>query len=372
MADTDGRGGEARVKERIVEPTSTGVPTGGDGTVRRGTGRVTMQQVAAEAGVSVSTVSKVINDRYGVASETSRVVTEVIERLGYEASLVARSLRNRRTNVIGVLVADFEPFSTEVLKGAADAIRGTGYELVAYSAGGRVDAHIGWERRYLSRVMGTLVDGAVLVTPTITEVQYEGPIVAVDPHTGPSDLPTVTADNLGGARLGVDHLIELGHRRIGMVTGRPDLVSAQLREQGYRDSHAAAGIPVDERLLAAGAFEPEPARAAARSLLELPDPPTAIFAANDLSALATLEAAAELDIDVPGRLSVVGFDNIPESALAHPPLTTVQQPIRQMGREAITMLVTLITGDHVVEEVHVSLDTTLVVRRSTAAPGGAS
>ena len=108
----------------------------------------------------------------------------MINRLGYEASLVARSLRNRRTNVIGVLVADFEPFSTEVLKGAADAIRGTGYELVAYSAGGRVDEHVGWERRYLSRLMGTLVDGAVLVTPTVTDVQYDGPIVAVDPHTG--------------------------------------------------------------------------------------------------------------------------------------------------------------------------------------------
>ena len=328
-------------------------------------GRVTMQQVAAEAGVSVSTVSKVINGRYGVASETFEHVTGVIGRLGYEASLVARSLRNRRTNVIGVLVADFEPFSTEVLKGAADAIRGTGFELVAYSAGGRVDAHVGWERRYLSRVMGTLVDGAVLVTPTVTEVQYDGPIVAVDPHTGPSSMPTVTADNLQGARQAVDHLLDLGHRRIGMVTGRPDLVSAQLREQGYRESHAAAGLAVDESLLAAGAFEPEPARAAARTLLSLPEPPTAIFAANDLSALATLEAAAELGIDVPGALAVVGFDNIPESALAHPPLTTVDQRIRQMGREAITMLVTMITGEEALKSLHVNLDTTLVVRQSS-------
>src|SRR3954454_5596454 len=130
------------------------------------TGRVTMQQVAAEAGVSVSTVSKVINGRYGVASDTVENVTAVIERLGYEASLVARSLRNHRTNVIGVLVADFEPFSAEVLKGAADAIRGTGFELVVYSAGGRVGEHVGWERRYLSRLSGTLIDGAVLVTPT--------------------------------------------------------------------------------------------------------------------------------------------------------------------------------------------------------------
>lgn len=329
------------------------------------TGRVTMQQVAAEAGVSVSTVSKVINGRYGVAPETFEHVTGVINRMGYEASLVARSLRNTRTNVIGVLVADFEPFSTEVLKGVADAIRGTGYELVAYSAGGRADEHVGWERRYLSRVMGTLVDGAVIVTPTVTDVQYDGPVVAVDPHTGRSRLPTVAADNLQGARLGVEHLMELGHTRIGMVTGRPDLVSAQLREQGYRDALHAGGLRVDEDLIALGAFDPEQARDAARTLLTLPDPPTAIFAANDGSALATLEVAAELGVAVPGQLSLVGFDNIPESALAEPPLTTVQQPMRQLGRDAASMLVSLIAGAEP-EQINITLDTTLVRRQSTA------
>lgn len=334
-------------------------------------GRVTMQQVAAEAGVSVSTVSKVINGRYGVASATAAHVNAVIERLGYEASLVARSLRNARTNVIGLLVMDFEPFSTEVLKGAADAIRGSGFELVAYSAGGSLDDHIGWERRYLSRVMGTLVDGAVLVTPTVTDVKHTGPIVAVDPHTGRSSLPTVTSDNLQGGRLAVDHLLALGHRRIGMVTGRPDLSSAELREQGYRDAHAAAGVPVDEALLRRGGYDPEQARKASLELLQLPDPPTAIFAANDISAMVTLEVAADLGIDVPGRLSVVGFDNIPESALADPPLTTVQQPMRQLGHDAITMLIALISGDRVADT-HVTLETTLVPRASSAAPGGAA
>jgi LacI family transcriptional regulator, galactose operon repressor len=332
---------------------------------RAGGSRVTMHQVAAEAGVSVSTVSKVINGRYGVASETVENVNQVIERLGYEASLVARSLRNHRTNVIGVLVADFEPFSVEVLKGAADAIHGSGFELVAYSSGGRVDEHVGWERRYLSRLMGTLVDGAVLVTPTVTDVPFDGPIVAVDPHTGSSRLPTVTADNLQGARLGVGHLLELGHTRIGMITGRADLVSAQRREQGYREALQAAGLPVDEALVRNGAFEPEPAHVAARELLTLPEPPTAIFAANDLSALETLEVAAELGVRVPDQLSVVGFDNIPESALADPPLTTVEQPIRRMGHDAIEMLTTLIRGG-VLEEPHVTVETRLEVRRSTA------
>ncbi len=333
--------------------------------------RVTMQQVAAEAGVSVSTVSKVVNGRYGVASDTVEHVSAVIERLGYEVSLVARSLRNHRTNVLGVLVADFEPFSVEVLKGAADALRGSGYELVAYSAGGRFDEHVGWERRYLSRVMGTLVDGAVLVTPTVTDVQYDGFIVAVDPHTGPSRLPTVAADNLQGARLAVEHLLALGHTRIGMVTGRPDLISAQLREQGYREALAAAGIPVDESLLRVGAFETEQAGDAARQLLELADRPTAVFAANDLSALATLEVATGLGLRVPDDLSLVGFDNIPEAAQVQPSLTTVDQPMRQMGHDAVEMLLALI-ADRPLAATHVTLDTRLVVRASTAAPGGRS
>ncbi|MDK3254961.1 LacI family DNA-binding transcriptional regulator [Blastococcus capsensis] len=334
-------------------------------------GRVTMQQVAAEAGVSISTVSKVINGRYGVSAGTVDHVTRVIDRLGYEASLVARSLRNRRTNVIGVLVMDFEPFSTEVLKGVADAIHGSGYELIAYSAGGHVEARVGWERRSLTRLMGSLVDGAVLVTPTVTDVQADGPVVAVDPHTGPSRLPSVAADNLQGARLGVTHLLELGHTRIGMITGRSDLLSAQQREQGYREALVAAGLRVDETLMRSGGFEPEPAREAARDLLSRPEPPTAVFAANDLSALMTLEVATELGLDVPRQLSVVGFDNIPESALADPPLTTVQQPIRRMGQEATTMLLALISGEEVAD-VHVTLATSLVLRASTASPRATS
>lgn len=330
-------------------------------------GRVTMQQVAEEAGVSISTVSKVLNGRYGVSADTVDHVTRVVDRLGYEASLVARSLRNRRTNVIGVLVMDFEPFSTEVLKGVADAIHGSGYELIAYSAGGHVEAHVGWERRSLSRLMGSLVDGAVLVTPTVTDVQADGPVVAVDPHTGPSGLPSVAADNLQGARLGVEHLLALGHTRIGMITGRPDLLSAQQREQGYREALGAAGIRVDETLVRRGDFDTEPAREAARQLLSLPEPPTAVFAANDLSAMVTLEVAAELGMDVPGRLSVVGFDNIPESALADPPLTTVQQPIRRMGEEAAAMLLALISGEDVPDP-HRTQETSVVVRASTAPP----
>ncbi|MEV5716691.1 LacI family DNA-binding transcriptional regulator [Amycolatopsis mediterranei] len=329
--------------------------------------RVTIRDVAARAGVSVATVSKVINERYGVSAATLARVRAVIEELGYEASLVAQSLRNHRTNVIGILVADLEPFSTELLKGAADAIRGSGFELVVYSAGGRTGDPLGWEKRYLSRLSGTLVDGAVLVTPTVSlEVVPGTPVVAVDPHTGPSHLPTIDSDNLRGAQLATEHLLELGHRRIGFLAGRPDLQSAELRKTGYLRALTAAGITPDEDLIRIGAYDPEVSAASAHALLTGPDRPTAVFAANDISAIATVGAARELGLTVPDDLSVVGFDNVPESALCSPPLTTVDQPIREMGHRAIRMLIALINGDDV-DRTHVTLDTGLVVRRSTRA-----
>ena len=329
--------------------------------------RVTIRDVAARAGVSVATVSKVINDRYGVSAATLARVRAVIDELGYEASLVAQSLRNHRTNVIGILVADLEPFSTELLKGAADAIRGSGFELVVYSAGGRTGDPAGWEKRYLSRLSGTLVDGAVLVTPTVSLEAVPGtPVVAVDPHTGPSHLPTIDSDNLRGAQLATEHLLELGHRRIAFLAGRPDLESAELRKTGYLRALTAAGISPDEDLIRIGAYDPEVSAASAHALLTGPDRPTAVFAANDISAIATVGAAAELGLSVPDDLSVVGFDNVPESALCSPPLTTVNQPIREMGHRAIAMLIALINGDEVART-HVTLDTGLVVRRSTRA-----
>ncbi|MGW3958838.1 LacI family DNA-binding transcriptional regulator [Amycolatopsis sp. NPDC005003] len=329
--------------------------------------RVTIRDVAARAGVSVATVSKVINERYGVSAATLARVRAVIEELGYEASLVAQSLRNHRTNVIGILVADLEPFSTELLKGAADAIRGSGFELVVYSAGGRTGDPAGWEKRYLSRLSGTLVDGAVLVTPAVSLEAVPGtPVVAVDPHTGPSHLPTIDSDNLRGAQLATEHLLDLGHRRIAFLSGRPDLESAELRKAGYLRALTAAGITPDEDLIRIGAYDPEISAASAHALLTGPDRPTAVFAANDISAIATVGAARELGLAVPDDLSVVGFDNVPESALCSPPLTTVDQPIREMGHRAIRMLIALINGDEV-ERTHVTLDTGLVVRHSTRA-----
>lgn len=330
------------------------------------TPRVTISDVARTAGVSVATVSKVINGRYGVAAATSTRVQEVIDALGYESSLVARSLRSHRTGVIGILVAEFEPFSTEILKGASRAVAGTGYELLAYSGGRRAGEDVGWERRYLSRLSGTLIDGAVLVTPTVVDPDGAVPVVAIDPHTGPAGMPTVDSDNHHGAVLAVEHLLGLGHRRIAHLAGRPDLESSRLREEGYRAALAAAGLAVDEELVRVGGYREDSAFGPALELLRLPQPPTAVFAANDTSAIAVVAAAASLGLKVPDDLSVVGFDNVPEAAFTTPPLTTVSQPMQRMGAEGVELLLHLLAGRDE-RDMHVRLPTELV-RRATTRP----
>jgi LacI family transcriptional regulator len=331
-------------------------------------GRVTINDVAAAAGVSVATVSKVINDRYGVAVETSNRVKAVIDELGYESSLIARSLRSRRTNVLGILVADIEPFSAELLKGAAKAVHRTAYELIVYSGSGHGKEHAGWERRNVSRLSGTLTDGIILVTPTVVDVSDVAPIVIVDPHAGPPILPCVHSDNLAGAMTATEYLIGLGHRRIGFIAGRPDLESARLREQGFRDALANAGIVLDPDLVRVGEYQLETSAEPARQLLELPEPPTAIFAANDLSAIQTMRVANSLGLSVPDDVSVIGFDNIPESALTETPLTTIDQSIQSMGEEAVTLLVDIVDGVPDRPQ-QIMLPTKLVVRQSCSAVG---
>jgi LacI family transcriptional regulator len=291
-------------------------------------------------------------------------VQAVIDQLGYESSLVARSLRSRRTNVIGILVADIEPFSAELLKGAGAAIRARGYELIVYSGSGHGKDRSGWERRYISRLGGTLTDGIVLVTPTVVDVDDGTPLVAVDPHTGPSSLPSVHSDNRAGAIAATEHLLGLGHHRIGFLAGRPDLESARQREQGYREALSNAGISVDPELIRVGDYDLEMSEAPARQLLTLDDRPTAIFAANDLSAMQTMHVAHSLGLDIPGDLSVVGFDNIPESAVTEPPLTTIDQSIQEMGRQAVELLIDLIEGGTERPQ-QITLPTRLVVRQSS-------
>jgi LacI family transcriptional regulator len=328
--------------------------------------RPTIHDVAKAAGVSVATVSKAVNGRYGVADETVQRVLAEVERLGYASSLVASSMRSRRTGVIGVLVPDFEPFSAEVLKGVGAGLNDSLYDVVAY-AGVRHHASAGWERRSLQRLSGTLIDAAILVTPTVLTAAVEIPVVAVDPHTGHGDMPTVESDSFGGALQATRYLIELGHRRIGFLAGRPDLRSAQLREAGYRQALADAGIPFHPRLMEVGRYDPDAAAEAAHRLLAGATPPTAVFAANDISALAVLDVAADLGLSVPGDLSVVGFDDVPEASRRVPALTTIRQPMHRLGMVAAQLVTAIIDGE-TPEHPRVQLPTRLIPRATTAPP----
>ena len=306
--------------------------------------RVTINDVASRAGVSVATVSKVINGRYGVAAETFARVQAVIDELGYESSLVAQSLRSHRTNVIGILVADLEPFSTELLKGAAEAIRGTGYELVIYSAGGRAAS---------TRL------GAALPVPGQRHPdrrRHPGHpdrggraasacrVVAVDPHTGPSSLPTVDSDNLKGAHAG-DRVPDRPRPPAHRLPGRParPRVGPAARA-GLPRGARRRGHPVRPRAgTGRRATTSRRGQRGGPELLSLDPRPTAVFAATTCPR-SRPSGWPTLGLSVPDDLSVVGFDNIPESALNSPPLTTVDQSIQRMGFEAVRLLIDLIRG----------------------------
>ncbi|MBN2006256.1 MAG: LacI family DNA-binding transcriptional regulator [Anaerolineae bacterium] len=325
---------------------------------------LTIRDVAEACGVSVSTVSRVLNDKDDVSVETYEKVRHVIAEMGYTSSLAATSMRSRRTNVIGILVVDLgDPFSLELFKGIGKAIRGTEYDLIVYSSGYiAATTESGWERRHLSRLDGSITDGVLVVTPTTEDLPAISPLVALDPHEN-NLFPAVISANREGAITVMEYLIDLGHRRIGFITGRQGLVSTNRRQQGYVEALQQAGLPVDAALIQPGDYTRETGFRCAQHLFALPDPPTAIFAANDQSALGVIDAANETGLRIPNDLSVVGFDNIPLAMCSLPGLTTVDQSVSEMGYVATTMLIKLIQGE-TLDEPLCKIPTQLVIRDS--------
>jgi len=284
------------------------------------------------------------------------------------ASSRARSLPTFRLAPTWPFSCGSQPPSAEILKGASAALHGTPYELLAY-AGAPSGGGSGWERRHLSRLSGTLIDGAILVTPSVVDPDAEIPLVTVDPHTGPAGLPSVASDNVIGATMATRHLLELGHRRIAFMAGRADLRSSMQRQEGYTRALAQAGIALDLSLVEDGSYSRQIARTPAFELLSRPDRPTAVFAANDLSALGTMDLAHELGQRIPDELSVIGFDDVPEAARSRPPLSPVRQPLQRMGHVAVDILLSLL-AEAPVEQTSVVLPTSLVRRGTTAPPPG--
>ena len=330
---------------------------------------VTIQDVAAAADVSVSTVSRVLNGKDDVSADTLEKVQRIIEELGYTSSLAAKSMRSRQTNVIGLITPDVgDSFSIEVMKGVNQGITQFGYDLITYTGGDSTARS--WparEQKYTSLLNGSITDGIIIVAPTALTFSTAYPIVAVDYHPGDADFPTIIATNREGALSVMNYLIQLGHRRIGFIGGRTDLQSAIRRHQGYIDGLQQAGIPVDPDLIQDGNFTMEVGYRCGQHLLGLADRPTAIFAANDQSAFGVIKAAHEMGLKIPDDLSIVGFDNIPETAYHLPVgLTTIDQGLHEMGRAATEILIKLIKGEEVRETIY-KIPTQLVVRGSCRA-----
>ena len=323
---------------------------------------VTIQNVAKTAGVSVSTVSRVLNGKDDVARDTQERIRAVINKLGYTSNLAARSMRTRKKNLIGLVVPDFRSYSVEIMKGINQAIAESPYDLLAYTTGDNEKASaLLHEQYYVSLLSNSITDGVIIVASVTSEFIANAPLIAVDPHIVNPNYPSVQGTNYHGAIDVMEYLIELGHRRIGFICGRPEVGTAQRRLKGYRDALANHGIEVDENLVMAGDFTQKTACKSARQLLTMDNPPTAIFAVNDQSALGVYQVAEELGLHIPSDLSVVGFDNISEAK--HLGLTTVDQFLFDMGYIAVQMLIKLINGETLEFEIH-KMPTKLVVRSS--------
>jgi LacI family transcriptional regulator len=331
---------------------------------------VGIKDVAQHAGVSVGTVSNVINRPDLVAPETRTRVRAAIEQLGYVRSEAARSLRSGQSRIIGQLVLDMaNPFFAEVASGAARAASEAGLRVMLCNSAN----DLAEEKAYLSLFAEQRVRGVLLTPADATEAnldvlkRHQIPYVLVDRVT--SQGCSVSVDDVAGGRLGVAHLTETGHRRIAYVSGPMSLAQCRDRRTGALRAIAAHGLPEDSLVhIEADRMDVAAGRDAGHRLLKLSQVPTAVFCANDLLALGVLQALYAAGVSVPGEMAIVGYDDIEFAAAAAVPLTSVRQPSAEMGRIAAELLVSEVTtGPANHRHRRVVLEPELVVRESTAA-----
>lgn len=332
----------------------------------------TMRDVAERAGVSVTTVSHVINETRPVSDELRRRVLASMDDLGYQPNRLARSLRRGQTHTIGMIIPDSaNPFFAEMARGVEDTSFKNGYSVILCNSDGDLNKELLYTNVLTEkRVDGILFVAAGLSTDRIRDLQtHRTPLVVVDRDLPDAAVDSVLTDNAQGGWLAARHLIDLGHRRIACITGPSDVTPSADRVTGYRQAMMKGGIPVDQSLIVKGDFQYDSAYRASSQLLQIKDPPTAIFACNDLMAVAVMSAALALGRQVPGDLSVVGFDDVRLAAFANPPLTTIAQPKYEMGVVAATMLLERMRDLEMPAHRRV-FETNLVTRKSTAPPRG--
>jgi LacI family transcriptional regulator len=327
-----------------------------------------MKQVAQKAGVSISTVSHVINNTRVVSDDVRRRVLGIIAEMRYVPSAVARSLKNDKTNTIGVLVPNSSnPYFAELIRWIEDAAFELGYNIIL------CNAHGGGQKQtaYLRLLTEKRIDGLVLVASGADDEQdlllrHETvPIIQLDRALPGLDADLILAGQEEGAWQATRHLIELGHRQIACVSGPADLPRSRERVGGFLRAMEEAGLAVPEGAIVHAEFTSAGGHAAFGSLLARPQRPTAVFVASDLMAIGVLCAACGAGVRVPDELSVVGYDDIGGASYAAPPLTTIAPPKREMARLAIHQLIERIRGGHAPHR-SVALASSLVVRASTA------
>lgn len=335
------------------------------------TGRVKITDIARKLGVSPATVSRALSNSGLVAEPTLSRIREEAAALNYRPNVSARNLRTRRSKAVLMVVRDVgNPFYLDVLKGVEAAAREAGYAVLM----GNTENDPERETGYFDMLRDGHADGMVLITGQLPQagryrdgVPADLPIVVALETIDKSGLPHIQIDNRAAARDAVEHLIALGHTQIAHIAGPLPEQMSELRLQGYRAAMQAAGLPIPSAYEQRGDYLLGSGKRLCRTLMALPKPPTAIFAANDEMAFGVIAAAHELGLSVPGDLSVVGFDDIYLSEAFQPPLTTISQPRADVGRAAMTVLLDILDGKGA-PSTPLVLPTTLQIRGSTAAP----
>jgi LacI family transcriptional regulator len=331
----------------------------------------TLEEVARLAGVSRSTVSRVVNDHPNVRAETKERVWEAIRKSGYQPNVVARSLVTNRTQIVGMVIPEVvtkifaEPFFPLVLRGATEACNNHHYQLLLSLFTNPEDQEETCQRVLRSGYLdGVIVASSLLDDSLIPDVLHSGiPLVSIGRYPD-QHVHYVDSDNVGGARMAVEHLVRLGHRRIATITGRLGMSVGQDRLEGYRQALLAHGIPVRDELILEGDFTERSGMMAMQRLL--PASPTAVFATNDVMAIGALKALRAVGLKVPQDVALIGFDDTPIASMVEPALTTVRQPIERMGSMAVELLLDLLasSSSDQVPAHRIILPTELIVRGS--------
>lgn len=331
----------------------------------------TVKEVAKRAGVSVGTVSNVLTGTTAVSSALRERVLAAVRELDYHPDYVARSLKLRHTMMLGMIISDVtNPFFSSLVRGAEDAALERNYLLLTFNTDDRVER----EKRALEVLRSRKADGILLVVAPqsgeythISETLTLGtPVVCLDRVPPHLKVDSVTVDNVQAARDCVCHLIERGHRRIGIITGSRELQTARQRLQGYEKALTEAGIPLASELIREGTFRTSSGHDLGKELLSIPQRPTAIFSSNGLMALGVLKAIEELGLTCPDDVALAVFDDLPMADIIKPHLTTVAQPAYLMGYRGAELLIQKISGQvKNSKRVSIRLETELKIREST-------